>query len=59
LTSLRAQLLMTGAVAAMIAATFVLIFELDYPFRGELSIEPSGWQEFLADRSAGLKRSGI
>ena len=49
LTSLRAQLLMTGAVAAMIAATFVLIFELDYPFRGDLSIEPSGWQEFLDD----------
>ena len=49
LSSLRAQLLMTGAVAAMIAATFVLIFELDYPFRGDLSIEPSGWQEFLTD----------
>jgi Protein of unknown function (DUF4239) len=49
LSSLRAQLLMTGAVAAMIAATFVLIFELDYPFRGDLSIEPSGWQEFLTE----------
>jgi hypothetical protein len=49
LSSLRAQLIMTGAVAAMIAATFVLIFELDYPFRGELSIEPAGWQEFLDD----------
>jgi hypothetical protein len=59
LASLRAQLLMTGAVAAMIAATFVLIFELDFPFRGELSIASSGWQEFLDDRSMGLKRSGI
>ena len=49
LASLRAQLLMTGAVAAMIAATFVLVFELDYPFRGDLSIEPAGWQEFLTD----------
>jgi hypothetical protein len=47
LSSLRTQLLMTGAVAAMIAAVFVLIFELDYPFRGELSIAPAGWQEFL------------
>ncbi|MEA2787491.1 MAG: hypothetical protein QOF71_3595 [Candidatus Eremiobacteraeota bacterium] len=47
LSSLRAQLLMTAAVAAMIAATFVLIFELDYPFRGDLSIEPAGWHEFL------------
>ena len=45
--SLRAQLLMTAAVAAMIASVFVLIFELDYPFRGDLSIAPSGWQEFL------------
>jgi hypothetical protein len=47
LSNLRTQLLMTGAVAAMIASTFVLIFELDYPFRGDLSIAPSGWQEFL------------
>jgi hypothetical protein len=50
LQNLRTQLLMTGAVAALIAATFVLVFELDYPFRGELSIPPGGWQEFL-DRS--------
>jgi hypothetical protein len=47
LPNLRTQLLMTGAVAAMIASTFVLIFELDYPFRGELSIPPAGWYEFL------------
>ncbi len=47
LPNLRTQLLMTGAVAAMIASTFVLIFELDYPFRGELSIAPAGWYEFL------------
>jgi hypothetical protein len=48
LSDLRTQLVMTGAVAAMIAATFVLIFELDYPFRGDLSVAPTGWQEFLA-----------
>jgi hypothetical protein len=47
IANLRAQLLMTAAVAAMIAAMFVLIFELDYPFRGELAIEPAGWQEFM------------
>jgi hypothetical protein len=47
LANFRTQLAMTGAVAAMIAATFVLIFELDYPFRGELSVPPTGWQEFL------------
>jgi Flp pilus assembly protein TadB len=49
MTSLRAQLLMTAAVAAMIASVFVLVFELDYPFRGDLSIAPAGWQEFLDD----------
>ncbi len=47
LPELRTQLLMTGAVAAMIASTFVLIFELDYPFRGDLAVAPTGWQEFL------------
>ena len=47
LPSVRAQLLMTGAVAGMIAAMFVLIFELDYPFRGDLSVEPAGWREFI------------
>ena len=53
LPSLRAQLLMTGAVAGMIAAMFVLIFELDYPFRGDLSVAPAGWQEFIdSNRSA-------
>ncbi|HEY0615866.1 MAG TPA: DUF4239 domain-containing protein [Candidatus Elarobacter sp.] len=54
LPNLRTQLLMTGVVAAMIAALFVLIFELDYPFRGDLSISPAGWQEFV-DRN----RSGV
>jgi hypothetical protein len=48
LPNLRTQLLMTGAVAAMIATMFVLIFELDYPFRGDLSIAPSGWEQFVA-----------
>jgi hypothetical protein len=47
LPNLRTQLLMTGAVAGMIAAMFVLIYELDYPFRGDLSIAPNGWQEFI------------
>jgi len=46
LPHLRAQLVMTGAVAGMIAVMFVLIFELDYPFRGDLSVAPTGWQEF-------------
>ena len=47
LQNLRAHYILTAAVVAMIAATFVLIFELDYPFRGDLSVAPTGWQEFL------------
>jgi hypothetical protein len=54
LPSLRTQLVMTGAVAAMIAAMFVLVFELDYPFRGDLSIAPGGWQEFIDTNHASL-----
>ncbi|HEY0395392.1 MAG TPA: DUF4239 domain-containing protein [Candidatus Elarobacter sp.] len=54
LPNLRAQLLMTGAVAAMIATMFVLIFELDYPFRGDLSVAPSGWEEFIVTNRSAL-----
>jgi Protein of unknown function (DUF4239) len=46
LSNLRTQLLMTATVGAMIAATFVLIFELDEPYRGDVSVAPSGWYEF-------------
>jgi hypothetical protein len=52
--SLRAALLMTGALAAMIAVMFVLIFELDYPFRGDLAIPPSGWQGFIERHPGGI-----
>jgi hypothetical protein len=48
LSDFRLQLLMTGTVGAMIAAMFVLIFELDEPFRGDVSISPAGWYEFTA-----------
>jgi hypothetical protein len=54
LPSLRAQLVMTGAVAGMIAAMFVLIFELDYPFRGDLSVSSAPWQDFAADKRADM-----
>jgi Protein of unknown function (DUF4239) len=39
--------IMAAVVACMIAASFVLIFELDYPFRGDLAISPGPWAEFL------------
>jgi hypothetical protein len=51
---MRAQLIMTGAVAALIAAMFVLVFQLDYPFRGDLSVSPAPWLEFLQDNGTSL-----
>jgi Protein of unknown function (DUF4239) len=54
LPDLRTQLLMTGAVAAMIAAMFTLIFELDYPFRGDLSVSSAPWTEFAAGKRADM-----
>jgi hypothetical protein len=33
---------------------FMLIFELDYPFRGDLAIAPAGWQEFLDGNKGGV-----
>lgn len=50
----RTQLLMTGALAAMIAVMFTLIFELDYPFRGDLAVPPVGWQAFFDENKAGV-----
>lgn len=47
--SLRVQLLMTASVAAMIALIFVLIYELDYPFRGGIGVPPDRWVEFIQD----------
>jgi len=46
--------LMTGAVACIIGATFVLIFELDYPFRGDLGISPEPWLTFMHSVGAPL-----
>lgn len=38
-----AQLLMTAATATMIGISFGLILELDYPFRGHVSVSPERW----------------
>jgi hypothetical protein len=54
LSNFRAQLLMTATVGAMIAAMFVLIFELDEPYRGDLSVAPSGWYEFSGRHRASV-----
>ncbi|MDQ2859053.1 MAG: DUF4239 domain-containing protein [Candidatus Eremiobacteraeota bacterium] len=43
LRNFRVQLLMTAATAAMIGVLFGLIIELDYPFRGDVSVTPERW----------------
>jgi uncharacterized protein DUF4239 len=50
----RTQLVMTGALASTIAVMFMLIFELDYPFRGDLAIPPVGWQAFFDENKGGV-----
>jgi hypothetical protein len=39
----RVQLLLTAATALLIGLAFGLIMELDYPFRGTVSITPERW----------------
>ena len=45
---LNAHMLMTGSVAILIATMFVLLFELQYPFRSALGIAPTPWQAMNA-----------
>jgi hypothetical protein len=40
----RVQLLMTGATAVLIGLSFGMILELDYPFRGTVSVTPERWE---------------
>jgi hypothetical protein len=41
------QLLMTAATAIIIGLSFGLIVELDYPFRGDVSVTPERWATLL------------
>jgi hypothetical protein len=41
----RIQLVMTGAVAALIAIMFTLLIELDFPFRRDTAISSQRWVE--------------
>ncbi|MBV8364602.1 MAG: DUF4239 domain-containing protein [Candidatus Eremiobacteraeota bacterium] len=50
----RIQLSMTAAIAAMIALMFVLIIELDFPFRGATRIPPKDWLELQQNMGTGL-----
>lgn len=47
LANQRAHLLMTSAVAIVIASMLVLLFELQYPFRSHIGIGPDAWQGTL------------
>jgi high-affinity Fe2+/Pb2+ permease len=52
----RIQLIMTGAVAALIAMMFTLLVELDFPFRRDTAISANRWinlQRFLGLPSDG------
>lgn len=43
----RTHLLMTGAIVVIIAAMFVLIFELQCPFRSETGISAEAWNAMI------------
>jgi hypothetical protein len=42
-TNRRAHMLMTSTVVVIIVSTLVMLFELQYPFRSAISIEPDAW----------------
>jgi hypothetical protein len=48
LRNTRTHLIMTSCVVAIIASMFVMIFKLQYPFRGDLRIRPTAWDGLLA-----------
>jgi hypothetical protein len=53
----RIQLIMTGAVAALIAIMFTLLVELDFPFRRDTAIPVQRWlelQRYLVTRPTAL-----
>lgn len=52
--NVRAHMLMVLALAAVIGATFLMIAELDLPFRGPLQVPPNGFVNALARLSAHL-----
>jgi len=46
--SVRAHLFMTLGLSAIVAVIFVLIAELDYPFRGDIRIGPEPFEHVIA-----------
>lgn len=47
LRSARVHLLMTSIVAVLIASMLVVLFELQYPFRSSVGVQPDTWYGFL------------
>ena len=53
----KAQAVMVVALAAVIAITFALIAELDYPFRGSIALTPSSFEHvYRTMHNIGLER---
>ncbi len=48
-SNFRIQLIMTGAVAALIAIMFTLLIELDFPFRRDTALSPARWMHLRVD----------
>jgi len=48
LRNAHVHLLMTSTVALVVAATLVLLFELQYPFRSNIGISPDAWHGLIA-----------
>ena len=44
---LNAHMIMTGSVAILVVTMFVLLFELQYPFRSDLGIKPEAWNALI------------
>jgi hypothetical protein len=51
--SVRSQALMTAGLAAMIALALIMIFAINYPFRGTVAIDPGAFEDFLREISGG------
>ena len=52
--SARLQIAMTAGLTIVIAMMFVLIIELDFPFRGDTRVQPEMWTDLNAEMGYGL-----
>ncbi len=58
LKNARVHLTMTSSVVIIITATLVLLFELQYPFRSDVGLEPGAWQRAM-DHIQQMQGSGL